>query len=39
MNRTLRVTQNHPYIGEGGANGFREMQRLIREPLVATCMV
>jgi len=31
MNSILRVTRNHRYIGEGGANGFREMRRLIRE--------
>jgi len=39
MNRTLRVTRNHPYIGEEGTNNFREMCRLIKEPLEATCTV
>lgn len=39
MNRTLRVTRNHPYIGEGDANDFREMWCLISESLEATCTV
>jgi len=37
MNRTLRVTWNHPYIRGGGANDFLETQRLISEPLEAIC--
>jgi hypothetical protein len=37
MNHTLRVTRNHPYIEEGGANYFREIRCLIREPLEAPC--
>ncbi|KEH39883.1 hypothetical protein MTR_1g014660 [Medicago truncatula] len=39
MNRILRVTMSHPYIGEGGANGFRKMWHLIRGSLEGTCMV
>jgi len=39
MNSTLRVTLSHPYIGESGANDFREMQRLIWKSMEATCTV
>jgi len=39
MNRTLIVTRSHPYTKEGGASGFREMRRFIKEPSEATCTV
>jgi len=36
MNRTLKVTWNHPYLEERDANDFSQMQLLIKEPLEAT---
>jgi len=39
MNSILKLTHNLPYIGGGDANNFREMRRLIRESLEATCTV